>query len=643
MRILLSAAIASLGLTGCHSSVSDDRSAAATIVRPTFSKDIAPVLFAHCAPCHRPGQPVPFALLTYEDAREHAEEIAVATSRRLMPPWLPEPGYGEFAHERRLRGGQIEMIGRWVAQGAARGDASDMPPAPTWSEGWQLGEPDLVVRLPQPYTLRPRTQDVFRNFVVPAPVSSTKYVRALEFRPGNPQILHHASIGIDRTGASRRLDDEDPEPGYEGMLSDGLQSPDGHFVGWTPGKAPTVQPPGMSWPLERRADLVLQLHMLPSVNPELVQPTVGLFFADRPPTKTPFMIKLGSKAINIPPGGKDYAIADTYTLSVDVEALSVYPHAHYLAKEMKAFATLPDGSTKWLLWIKNWDFHHQDQYQYAVPVMLPRGTVLAMRYTYDNSVVRRGAPGQQPRRVIYGPQSSDEMGDLWLQVLPRDTDARVVLERDAFLREGRANLASAEMLVELDPRDARRLNLLGTRYLAVGRTGEAIDRFREALRLDPRYAEAQNNLGTALQTMGRTRDAVDHFRLALGLRPNDDRVHLNLGNALREVGRDAEAMGEFRRTIALNPDSRDAHNNLGVALAAQQKFSESVRQFERALELDPEYPDAHNNLALALSATGKRAEAIGHLRRALEIRPDYADARANLELLMRDRRDAINK
>ena len=632
--MLSGGALTLLVLTGCQGKP-EGTAPAATVTRPTFSRDIAPVLFAQCTPCHRPGQPVPFTLLTYDDARERAADIADVTRRRVMPPWLPEPGYGEFAHERRLRADQIELIGRWVEQGAARGDVADLPPAPTWSEGWQLGEPDVVLRLPQPYTLRPRSADVFRNFVVPAPLAETRYIRALEFRPGNPDVLHHATIGVDRTGASRRLDEEDREPGYEGMLSEGLQSPEGYFVGWTPGKVPSVQPAGMSWPLERRADLVLQLHMLPSTTDEAVQPMVGLYFADGPPTRMPFMIKLGSKSINIPPGEKAYAISDTYTLPVDVEALSVYPHAHYLAKEMKAFATLPDGSTKWLLWIKQWNFHHQDQYHYDDPVVLPRGTVLTMQYTYDNSTPGHGAADRAPRRVSYGPQSSDEMGDLWLQVLPREPQARRDLERDAFLRETRANLASAEMLAGLDPRDAKRQNLLGARYLAIGRTREAIDRFREALRLDPRYGEAHNNLGTALQTAGQAAAAIDRFRLALRLRPNDDRVHLNLGNALSQDGREGEAIAEFRRALALNPESRDAYNNLGVALARQQKLEESLRHFERALALDPDYADAHNNIALALGAAGKTDEAIGHLRRALELKPDYADARTNLALLTR--------
>jgi tetratricopeptide (TPR) repeat protein len=634
--MLLAAAVAAIALTGCQSRRPDQPAGeTVTVARPTFSKDVAPVLFANCTPCHHQGQPVPFALLTYDDAREHAEDIADATRRRHMPPWLPEPGYGEFARERRVPAAQIEMISRWVEQGSARGNPVDLPPPPTRFDRWELGEPDLVVRLPKPYLLHPRREDVFRNFVVPAPVPATTFVRAFEFRPGNAEIVHHASIGIDRTGTSRRLDDEDPEPGYEGMLSEGLESPDGHFAGWTPGKAATVQPPDMSWPLERRADLVMQLHMLPSASATQVQPEVGLYFSDRPPTRTPFMIRLGSKAIDIPPGAKGYAIVDSYSLPVDVEALSVYPHAHYLAKEMQAFATLPDGRKQWLLWIRAWDFHHQDQYQYAKPVTLPRGTILTMRYTYDNVAGPRGAVDQPPRRVIYGPQSSDEMGDLWLQVLPRDRDARAALARDAVAREQQANLASAEMLVARDPRDARRQNLLGTRYASAGRTADGMERFREALRLDPRYGEAENNLGTALLASGQPGEAIAHFRAAVRLRPNDDRVHLNLGNALRDVGRDAEAVAELRRTIALNPDSRDGHNNLGVALAAQRKLADSVREFQRALDLDPDYADAHNNLALALNATGRRAEAIGHLRRALEIRPDYADARANLEMVMR--------
>jgi tetratricopeptide (TPR) repeat protein/mono/diheme cytochrome c family protein len=618
---------------GCQASRSSDSQPSPQVQNPTFTRDIAPIVFERCSPCHRPGQSAPFPLLAYGDARQRVQRIAEATRTRFMPPWLPEPGYGEFAHERRLQQAQIDLIQRWVEQGAVEGSASDLPSLPKWPEGWQLGEPDLVVRLPEPFTLRPAGEDVFRNFVISVPVDSTKYVRAVEFRPDNTQLVHHATIGIDRTRASRRLDAADPEPGYEGMFSEGLESPDGHFLSWTPGKVPTAEPADMAWPLDRGTDLVVQLHMLPARDAKTIQPSVGLFFTDKPPTRTPFVVKLGSNAIDIPPGGQ-HTLKDVYRLPVDVDALSVYPHAHYLAKTMQAFATLPDGNVKWLLRINDWDFHWQDHYYYAAPVFLPRGTVLTMQYTYDNSSSNQHGP-HPPARVMFGPKSSDEMGDLWLQVLPRDPRDIAALARDYAQRALASDIALAEARVRLSPTNASRHNELGVAYLRVRNVDAAITHFREALRLTGEYADAHNNLGDALQQAGRLEEAIGHFRQAQRLKPNDDRVHFNMGNALRADGQEDAAIRAFRRAININPDFAEAHNNLGVGLASQQKFQEAARHFAAAVSSNPDYADAYNNLGLALGSLGDVAGAIRHRRRALEIRPNYRDAAGNLEFFLK--------
>src|ERR1700674_3032372 len=295
----------------------------------TFNADIAPILFEHCGSCHRPGQQAPFSLLEYEGVRSHARLIATVTGRRLMPPWLPERDHGEFLNERRLSDEQILAIQRWVAQGAIEGDPLNKPPVPKWPEGWQLGQPDLILKLPQPYTLRPDGTDVFRNFVIPMPPSPSRYVRAVEFHPDNPRILHHAAIGIDPSRLGRKLDRDDPEPGFAAMAEDEVK-----VFGWSPGKAPFMEPADRAWTLERGSDLVLQLHMLPTGKPEVIQPSVGLFFSSTPPTHEPLQIKLESKAIDIPAGQAGYAIDDSYVLPADVALLSIYPHAHYLAKEM---------------------------------------------------------------------------------------------------------------------------------------------------------------------------------------------------------------------------------------------------------------------------------------------------------------------
>lgn len=564
----------------------------------TFSQDIAPIVFQNCASCHRPGQLAPFSLLTYADVKQHAPQIAAMTRARVMPPWPPEVGYGEFRNPRRLTEDQIDLFQRWLSSGAIEGDPKTRPPPPPALDDWQLGRPDMVLETPI-YTLQADGTDVFRNLVIPVSTSSVRYVKGVEFRPNNRRLVHHAVIRIDRTRVSRRLDEADPAPGYDGMLVDSSFAPDGHFLGWTPGKAPAMEPADMAWRLEPGNDLIVQLHLLPTGKPEPVQAQIGLYFTDSPPAKVPFMIRLGSVKIDIPPGKPDYTISDTYVLPVDVEALSVYPHAHYIAKDIKAFAKLPDGTVRWLIWIKDWDFHWQDVYQYATPVPLPRGTTVTMQYTYDNSDQNKHNPRHPPHRVVFGPASSDEMGDLWLQVLPQRASDLALLERDFQQREVNFAITNSERLVKTAPKDAGEHTFLAARYLDAGRVDDAIAQLEEALRLNSNQPDAHNNLGIAYQRQG----------------------HL------------IQAIEEFRRAITGNPRSAEAHNNLGVALFSQRNLAEAEQHFRQALQIEPDYGDAHTSLGFVLRAQGRVEEAKAHFRRALEIQPGDPDARKALDAM----------
>ena len=629
-----------VGWAGCSQSRTEEapHQPAARTFPLTFTKDVAPIIFANCSSCHRPGQGAPFSLLSYDDVKVRARLIAIVTESRVMPPWQPEPGYGTFSNERRLSDDQLDVIRQWVDAGAIEGDPADLAVAPPTTKpgGWQLGRPDLVVEMPEAYTLRGDGPDIFRNFVIPVALPSTRYVRAVEFRSRTDRsVVHHAVIGLDATRTARRLDAQDPKPGFDDTLSGGVQGPDGHFLSWTPGKAPFMEPADMAWRLDRGTDLVVQLHMLPSGRQETIRPSLGLFFADAPPTREPVLVKLGSKAIDIPAGEAAYTVTDEYRLPADVDVLSVYPHAHYLAKDIKGVATLPDGTTKWLVWIKDWNFNWQDEYSYAKPVFLPKGTTLAMRYVYDNSAANPRNPHRPPTQVTYGPRSTDEMGDLWLQVLPsRRADARVLAD-DYVERELRANVVGAERMVRSKPRDLEALNWVATSYLRVGRIPEAVDYLEEAVRVSPGSAEAHHNLGSALQARGRPADALGHFREAARLSPGDDRVQLSLANALNAAGAGVEAMRYYRAALAANPDSYEAHNNLGIALGSQGQLEEAVRHFQQALKIRPDYADAHNNLGIAFGSRGQLDEAIGHFRRALELRPDDPSARQNLDALLR--------
>ena len=219
-----------------------------------------------------------------------------------------------------------------------------MPPLPKFADGWLLGQPDLIVKPDKPFTLPAQQTDAFRIFAIRVPVKKRTYVTGIEFHPGNARVVHHANIRIDRTDATRKLDEADPLPGYDGLMPRTAEYPDGHFLGWTPGQvAPLVQPE-LAWTLEPGSDLVVQLHMQPSGAVEEVLPEIGFYFSDREPARTPTILRLGSQGIDIPPGESRYVIRDSYVLPVDVELLAVQPHAHYRAREIRGVATLPDGS-----------------------------------------------------------------------------------------------------------------------------------------------------------------------------------------------------------------------------------------------------------------------------------------------------------
>jgi tetratricopeptide (TPR) repeat protein/mono/diheme cytochrome c family protein len=663
------------GVAACSRTTTPAEKTAARAV--TFNGDIAPILFDHCASCHRPiddgrlravrfgaqaaAQPsdspedpicvagAPFSVLDYDSVRRNARAIASAVQRRAMPPWLPEPGYGVFAGERRLRDDQIALIATWVESGAPEGNPGDAPKLPTFSGGWQLGTPDLVLTLPEAYVLqpfdsapfdsaqgkqgRPGSRDVFRNFVIPVPITTTRYVRAVEFRADRPQVLHHADLAIDLGRVSRVLDRADPGPGFATMDGDQVYN----VYGWSPGKVPTMEPSDNAWTLDPGTDFVLLLHMIAGAKSETVQPAIGLFFSDTPPTRTPISVKLEAHGIAMPAGDPNYVVEDSYVLPVDVEAVSVYPHAHYLGKEMRGTATLPDGSQKDLLWIRQWDFRWQDRYRYRSPVFLPQGTRLSMRFTYDNSAANPNNRFDPPQRVRSGPRSTDEMGQLWIEVAPRRAEDAAVLNADFVRRSQLAAVASAELDVRLDPQVAAAHNVLATRYLQVGRVADAQAQLEEALRLDPRDAEAHSNLGMVLQAQGLLNDGMQHLRTAAQLKPKDDSVRFNLGAGLLAVSQPDAAIREFRAAIALNPENADAHFNLGVILGPRNQLDEAIAHLRRAVEINPLNADAYHNLAVAYGLQRRVDAAIAAAQTAVRLKPASAAAREQLQRLLATR------
>lgn len=372
-----------------------------------FARHVAPILFARCAGCHRPGEVAPFSLLTYEDAAKRADFLAEVTSSRLMPPWHARPGYGRFRGDRRLSDREIELIAAWAKAGAPQGDAAELPPAPTFTDGWQLGQPDLVLAMKDEYTVKADGPDIFRFFVIPIEIPEDKIVAAVEFRPGNPRIVHHAIMYLDASGVARQRDEADPEPGYEGFLTGGFR-PSGTLGFWAPGYTPRFLPEGVGQHLAKGTDLAMQLHYHPSGREESDRSQVGIYFADKPVERFVSAFAMIDFRVDIPAGKKGHMMDFSFTTPVEVELMDVTPHMHMIGTEMKVVATTPDGQLVPLVW-SDWNFNWQEQYLYRRPVKLPAGTRFDLEAWYDNSADNPNNPNQPPARVRLGEMTTDEM------------------------------------------------------------------------------------------------------------------------------------------------------------------------------------------------------------------------------------------
>jgi len=537
--------------------------------------------------------------LTYTDVKKHARQIAELTRLRVMPPWLPEPQVLKFADELRLSQAEIDLMARWVEQGTVEGTPSDLPPQPKFVEGWRLGKPDLILTATKPLTLPPQGTDTYWNFIFPVPIADTKWVKAIEIRPGDKRYVHHANILVDRAGASRSRESE-PGAGFGGMeirIESQVFDPDSHLFFWKPGTVPYVEPEGMGLRLDKGTDLILNTHLQPSGKPEVIQPSIGLYFTSHPATKFPMLLQLENDVkLDVPASEKNFLVTDDFVLPVDVDLMAIYPHAHYLGKDIQAFATLPGGNKETLIHIPRWNLNWQAVYRYSEPVRLPKGTIVSLRYAYDNSEQNPLNPNHPPVRVRGGNRSSDEMCHLWLQVLPVNVDPA----------KGDPRMALQEALA------------------------------RHNVEKNPGDFEAHYNLGSMLQARDDLDGAIREYQEAVSLRPGDATGNNALGAALVAQGNPTRATEFLRKAIQVRTDYFDAHYNLAFALAGQNDFAEAAKEFQLALRLRPDDAGAEANLGVALAQMGRFGEAKAHLQRALEIDPEQPVAKENLEALKRE-------
>ncbi len=387
----------------------------------TFTKDVAPILYKHCVQCHRPGEVGPFSLLTYADAAKRADFIAQITQKRQMPPFHADPNYGDFKNVRRLSDAELATLAAWAKAGAPEGNKALLPAPPQFNGGWQLGVPDLILKMPEPFLVPANSHDIYQVFVLPTGLITDRTFAAVEFRPGNRRVVHHAIMYLDNSGAARKKDEADKELGYRSF--DGLGFlPSGGLGGWAPGVSALNLPAGFGKFLAKNSDLALQIHYHPSSKDETDQSQVGIYFTKQPPQRIVTGIAMYNTKIFIPPGEKDYRMVEEVELPCDVHAMGVWPHMHLLGREMKLTAVLPDGKLVPMLWIKDWDFNWQDGYEYRQPLQLPKGTKLKLEARYDNSAENPQNPNSPPALVYYGEKTTNEMCMCTILIFPDQPD-----------------------------------------------------------------------------------------------------------------------------------------------------------------------------------------------------------------------------
>jgi hypothetical protein len=412
---------------------------------PTFSEDIAPVVFTNCAPCHRPGEVGPFSLLTYQDVSKRSKTIAAVTQARYMPPWPADPSYSHFSGERVLTNDQIQTIKRWSEQGAPAGDPAKLPPLPQFPQGSKYGKPDLVVKMREPLMIPGDNQDHFMVIKIPYEIPRDQYVRAIEFVPDKRKLIHHMN------GHIVQYDDrkKDPMAGPDAVnresvktLEDSynainLLNEDGSYPELTPsvanylpgGVSPAGFPDGIGgWKLNRRgAFLMRDIHYGPSPVDTQDQSYFNVFFTDRPPVRPTKELQLGTLGISeiIPPLIIPPDVVKTFTTKTvvdeDISLLTINPHMHLLGKSFEAFAATPDGRTIPLIKIPNWDFRWQYFYTFPKMVKIPKGSTIAAIGVYDNTSANVNNPFSPPR-VVIGTNGSmrvtDEMFQLIMKYVP---------------------------------------------------------------------------------------------------------------------------------------------------------------------------------------------------------------------------------
>lgn len=414
----------------------------------TFNKEVAPIFFKNCAECHRPGEAAPFSVLTYREVRPWAKSIRAQVINRTMPPWHADPHYGQFQNERRLTQAEIETISGWVDGGAREGEAGDLPAAPQFIDGWNIGRPDVVLSMPEPYTVEASGPDEYQYFEVPTGFTEDKYVRAIEARPGNRKVVHHVVVFVNPPSPADapKLNKEDQARLREqqaresiryndGFLrrikadapvyNDGCSLPNGgggtkidtsrrdpspiFLTEWAPGRNPDVMAPGVAKKIPAGSKLTFQVHYNKAAGSvQTDRSSIGLIFAKQPPTKLLTTELIYNAYMQISPGAERHRATACWTAQNEIKLTTLMPHMHFRGAAMQIEAVYLDGRREMLLNVPRYDFAWQTGYMLKQPLDVPKGTKFMVTGWFDNSAKNKFNP-DPTKAVRWGDPTYDEM------------------------------------------------------------------------------------------------------------------------------------------------------------------------------------------------------------------------------------------
>jgi len=397
----------------------------------TFHKDIEPLLQNHCQGCHRPGEIGPMPLLTYQNVRPWAKALKEAVLTRKMPPWFADSTVQHYRNDASLTLAEIEKLTSWVDAGAPEGDPKDGPLPRVFVDGWSIGEPDLIVEMPQAYQVPAKGTIEYTYVILPTHFTEDRWVIAAEIRPGNRAVMHHAALHV-RPPSSKWLREYPagvPFVPAQGGSGSALRPSDEWLTNYAPGRPAYALPAGTAFLVKAGSDFVLQFHYTTNGTASSDRSKIGLIFAKSPPTKRAFIASVADNRFVIPPGNPNYQAAAAVTLTSDAVLLSAGPHMHLRGKSMEIRATYPDSTAETLLRVPRYDFNWQLLYEFE-PKSAPRGTRLEVTGTWDNSESNRFNPDPKSE-VRWGDQSWEEMLLAWitLQIDP-NTDVDTFMQKD---------------------------------------------------------------------------------------------------------------------------------------------------------------------------------------------------------------------